>query len=280
MKVWAKALLLLASVSGVALAQSQTQLSELKLPAFELKGQLIQGSLLLGKTAPGSTVFFNNIELPLSVDGRFVFGVGRDAPLKHQLKVQINDQQLVKELVFSPREYDVQYVTGVAQKYVTPPKEVTERISKDNQRVRKVRETVSGLVYIFATPIMPANGRISGVYGSQRVFNGEPRNPHYGLDIAAPTGAKVIAPFSGKVLLAEDLYFSGLTLIVDHGFGISSTFMHLSKFDVAVGDTVQQGQKIAEVGASGRVTGPHLDWRINWQQERLDPALLPGLIIP
>ena len=124
---------------------------------------------------------------------------------------------------------------------------------------------------------MPAKVRISGVYGSQRVFNGEPRNPHFGLDVAAPVGAPVVAPLAGKVLLAEDLYYSGLTLIIDHGFGISSTFMHLSKMDAKVGDSVVQGEKIAEVGATGRVTGPHLDWRINWLQERLDPALIPGL---
>ncbi|MDR6982854.1 murein DD-endopeptidase MepM/ murein hydrolase activator NlpD [Rheinheimera pacifica] len=270
MKVWVKALSLLASVSFALFAQ----------PALELEGQLTQGSLLRGKAAVGSKVFFNDIELPLSSDGRFVFGIGRDAPLKHQLTVQLNGEKYIKPLTFTARQYDIQHVNGVAQKYVTPPAEVTERIRRDNQQVRAVRETVSGLPFIFDTPIMPAKGRISGVYGSQRVFNGEPRNPHYGLDVAAPVGAPVVAPLSGKVLLAEDLYYSGLTLIIDHGFGISSTFMHLSRFDVAVGDNIEQGQKIAEVGATGRVTGPHLDWRINWQQERLDPALLPGLKLP
>ncbi|WP_240224051.1 M23 family metallopeptidase [Rheinheimera hassiensis] len=269
MKGWVKALLLLASVSCTLFAE----------PALELEGQLTQGSLLRGKVLPGSKVFFNDIELPLSSDGRFVFGVGRDAPLKHQLKVQLNGEEHIKPLTFTARQYDIQHVNGVAQKYVTPPAEVTERIRRDNQQVRTVRKTVSGLPFIFDTPIMPAQGRISGVYGSQRVFNGEPRNPHYGLDVAAPVGAPVVAPLSGKVLLAEDLYYSGLTLIIDHGFGISSTFMHLSRFDVAVGDEIAQGQKIAEVGATGRVTGPHLDWRINWQQVRLDPALLPGLVL-
>lgn len=270
MKVWVRALLLLASVSGSLVAE----------PALELEGQLTQGSLLRGKVVPGSKVFFNDTELPLSSDGRFVFGIGRDAPLKHQLKVIHNGEAHIKPLTFTARQYDIQHVNGVAQKYVTPPAEVTERIRRDNQQVRTVRKTVSGLPFIFDTPIMPATGRISGVYGSQRVFNGEPRNPHYGLDVAAPVGAAVVAPLSGKVLLAEDLYYSGLTLIIDHGFGISSTFMHLSRFDVAVGDNVEQGHKIAEIGATGRVTGPHLDWRINWQQERLDPALLPGLVMP
>lgn len=269
MKGWAKALSLLASLSFVLAAQPQPQ----------LEGQLIQGGIVRGKAPLGSKVFFNQTELPVSSDGRFVFGIGRDAPLEHQLKVVLDGKEHISMLSFTARQYDVQHVNGVAQKYVAPPAEVTGRIRRDNQQVRAVRETVSDLPYIFATPVMPAQGRISGVYGSQRVFNGEPRNPHYGLDVAAPVGAPVTAPLGGTVLLAEDLYYSGLTLIVDHGFGISSTFMHLSKFDVAVGQHITQGQKIAEVGATGRVTGPHLDWRINWQQERLDPALLPGLVI-
>lgn len=267
MKGWVKALSLLVSVSGALAAK----------PEVELIGALTQGSLLVGKTAPGSEVYFNDAALVVSADGRFVFGVGRDAKLTHQLKIKSAGEEQVIELTISARQYDIQRVNGVAQKYVTPPSDVSERIQQDNVQVRKARETVSTLPYIFDKPVMPAQGRISGVYGSQRIFNGEPRNPHYGLDVAAPIGAPVIAPLSGTVLLAKDLYYSGLTLIVDHGFGINSTFMHLSKFHVAVGDTVVQGQKIAEVGATGRVTGPHLDWRINWQQERLDPALLPGL---
>lgn len=269
MKVWVKALSLLVSVSFSLLA----------LPGLQLEGELTQGGLIRGKAEGASKVFFNDTELPLTADGRFVFGVGRDAPKKHRLTVLQNGEERHHELTFTSRQYDIQHVNGVAQKYVTPPADVTERIRRDNQRVRAVRATISQLPHIFATAVMPAQGRISGVYGSQRVFNGEPRNPHYGLDVAAPVGAPVIAPLNGTVLLAEDLYYSGLTLIIDHGFGVSSTFMHLSKFTVASGDKVVQGEKIAEIGATGRVTGPHLDWRINWQQERLDPALLPGLVV-
>ena len=268
MKGSVKALLLLASVS-LALSAKPADL--------QLEGQFTQGALLRGTAPKGARVFFNDTELPLSGDGQFVFGIGRDAALEHTLTVEIAGVKQVKPLTFRARDYDIQRVNGVAQRYVSPPPEVTERIRQDNLKVRQVRTVVSALPFIFTTPMMPAQGRISGVYGSQRIFNGEPRNPHYGLDVAAPVGAPVVAPLSGKVLLAEDLYYSGLTLIIDHGFGISSTFMHLSKFTVSVGDSVTQGDKIAEVGATGRVTGPHLDWRINWLQERLDPALLPGL---
>ncbi|MBU1309888.1 MAG: M23 family metallopeptidase [Gammaproteobacteria bacterium] len=268
MKAWLKALLLTASLSGAAAAIE-----------VELTGDFTQGAIIFGKAPAGSQVLFNDTVLPLSDEGRFVFGVGRDAALEHSLTVSFQDKTLVKPLTFKARQYDVQHVNGVAQKYVTPPAEVSARIQRDNQRVKAARQHVSDLEAIFQPPIMPAQGRISGVYGSQRVFNGEPRNPHYGLDVAAPVGAPVLAPLAGKVLLAEDLYYSGLTLIIDHGFGINSTFMHLSKMDVVAGDAVAKGDKIAEVGATGRVTGPHLDWRINWLQERLDPALLPGLVI-
>lgn len=269
MKAWLKALLLTANLVGSVAAIE-----------IELRGELTQGAILLGTAPAGSRVWFNDKELPVNPAGRFVFGVGRDAQADHTLTVKYQHNTLVKPLIFKARQYDIQHVNGVAQKYVTPPAEVSQRIAKDNQRVRAVRQTLSELDAVFSAPLMPAQGRISGVYGSQRVFNGEPRNPHYGLDVAAPVGANVIAPLAGTVLLADDLYYSGLTLIIDHGFGVSSTFMHLSKMDVVVGDVVIQGQKIAEVGASGRVTGPHLDWRINWLQERLDPALLPGLEMP
>ena len=267
MKVWLKALLLSYSIFASPGLHANTEVV--------LNGKLIQGSLIRGQVPAGSNVMFNNQPLSVTAQGQFVFGIGRDASLAHQLTVIKPDgTQHIIPLQFQARQYDVQRITGVAQRYVTPPAEVAERIQNDNRKVRVVRNTLSTQTAIFADPYRPAKGRISGVYGSQRVFNGEPRNPHYGLDIAAPVGAPVFAPWDGVVLLAEDLYYSGFTLIIDHGMGVSSTLMHLHAIDVAVGDRVHQGEKVAEVGATGRVTGPHLDWRINWLQERLDPQLL------
>ncbi len=266
MKVWAKALLLCA-LNWAALASSSAK-------ELVLDGQLTQGSLIRATVPSGAKVWFNDQPLAVSEQGHFVFGIGRDAALKHQLTVEHQGKRQQIPLTFSGREYDIQRISGVEQKYVEPPKEVTARIARDNRRVREVRQTFSAKTLFLAAPLKPAAGRISGVYGSQRIFNGQPRNPHFGLDIAAPVGAPVLAPWDGKVLLAEDLYFSGLTLIVDHGMGVTSTFMHLHRFNVAVGDMVTAGMQIAEVGATGRVTGPHLDWRINWFQERLDPQLL------
>lgn len=262
MKAWVKALLLCASSFCATAAE------------VVLEGKLTQGSLIRAQAPAGAEVWFNDTQLKVAPDGRFVFGIGRDAALNHQLKVVHAGNIRTLPLRFSRREYDIQSITGVAQKYVEPPQEVTARIANDNRKVREVRSGLTDKTAIFATPLRPAEGRISGVYGSQRIFNGQPRNPHFGLDIAAPVGAPVLSPWDGKVLLADDLYFSGLTLIIDHGYGVTSTFMHLNRFAVNVGDTVKQGQQIADVGATGRVTGPHLDWRINWLQERLDPQLL------
>ena len=158
---------------------------------------------------------------------------------------------------------------------VTPPDSVLARIKDDNWRVAKARKTSSERADFAARFIWPAEGPITGVYGSQRVFNGVPKRPHYGVDVGAPTGTQVIAPAGGKVTLAHpDLYYSGGTIIIDHGLGVNSTFLHLSKLTVEPGEMVKQGQKIGEIGATGRATGPHLDWRINWFSERLDPALL------
>lgn len=262
MKVWVKALLLCVTSYTATAAE------------IVLDGVLTQGSLIRAQAPIGAEVWFNQTPLAVSPNGSFVFGIGRDATLENTLTVEYNGHSSTFPLAFTKREYDIQQITGVEQKYVEPPAAVSARIARDAKNVRQVRTTLSTQEAIFATALSPAQGRVSGVYGSQRVFNGQPRNPHFGLDIAGPVGATVKTAWAGKVLLAEDLYFSGLTMIIDHGYGVTSTYMHLHRFTVKVGEQVTQGQKIAEIGATGRVTGPHLDWRINWFQERLDPQLL------
>jgi murein DD-endopeptidase MepM/ murein hydrolase activator NlpD len=158
---------------------------------------------------------------------------------------------------------------------VTPPKEVLDRIRNDAAQVRAARATDRAVADFRSGFVWPATGIITGVYGSQRILNGKPRQPHYGIDIAAATGTPVVAPADGVITLAAtDHYYTGGTVILDHGHGLSSTFIHLDRVDVAVGDRLEQGQPIGTVGASGRATGPHLDWRINWFDRRLDPAYL------
>jgi len=244
--------------------------------AVELKGHLTQGGLVTGQLDNAKSVSLNGKSLKLADNGLFVFGFGRDAKPVHTLSwVDKTGKGHSQDLVITLRDYDIDKITGVAKKYVSPPKAVSERISREAVAVRKARAVNSDLEYFLQPVLRPAEGRISGVYGSQRYFNGEPRRPHFGLDIANKTGSPVYAPISGTVVFAEpDLYYSGGTLILDHGHGVTSTYIHLSKLDVKVGDKITQGMKVAEIGATGRVTGPHLDWRFNWQGERLDPALL------
>lgn len=244
--------------------------------ALELKGHLTQGGLVTGQLDNAKSVSLNGKSLKLADNGLFVFGFGRDAKPVHTLSwVDKTGKSRSQDLVITLRDYDIDKITGVAKKYVSPPKAVSERISREAVAVRKARAVNSDLEYFLQPVLRPAKGRISGVYGSQRYFNGEPRRPHFGLDIANKTGSPVYAPISGTVVFAEpDLYYSGGTLILDHGHGVTSTYIHLSKLDVKVGQKIEQGTKIAEIGATGRVTGPHLDWRFNWQGERLDPALL------
>lgn len=239
---------------------------------LSLRGDPAPGALLIGQSSPGARVWLDGKSLRVSQSGHFIFGFGRDESGERLLRVEADGHQLEKAITLAPRQWNIQRVDGVPARTVTPPPEQLERIRAEAALVRKARETDSDLPFFRDDFVWPASGRISGVYGSQRVYNGKPGNPHLGVDIAAPTGSPVIAPAAGVVTLVhEDMFYSGGTLVIDHGFGLSSTFIHLHKVLVKEGQQVSQGDLIAEIGASGRATGPHLDWRMNWYQERLDP---------
>jgi len=242
----------------------------------KITGEWIQGALLLGKTEPGYSVRVLDKDVYVDSGGQFVFGLGRDTP--ERISVTVTDATGTEsryQYTVEQRKYKTQKIEGVAKKYVAPPAAVTKRIKDEAALVWHARQSdrkSSEFRHGFDWPLI---GPITGVYGSQRVFNGVPKRPHFGLDIAGPVGAGIVAPADGVVTLAhDDMYYSGGTLIVDHGQGVSSTFIHLSKILVKKGDRIRRGQAIAEVGATGRVTGPHLDWRINWFDQRLDPFLL------
>lgn len=244
--------------------------------AIELQGKKVQGTLLRGTTEPGTLVWLNEREITVSQNGEFAVGFGRDDDLSHTLSWQKPGmKKQTKPLQLQAREYNIQAIDGLPPKMVTPPESVLARIRKDAKEVREARALRSEDTDFMQDFIWPAKGPISGVYGSQRILNGEKKRPHFGIDVAGPVGQPVYAPADGVVtLFVPDMYYSGGTMIIDHGHGISSTFLHLHKASVKVGQRVKQGELVAEIGDTGRVTGPHLDWRMNWHEKRIDPELL------
>jgi len=244
--------------------------------SVDLEGEWIEGGILVGQTDPGSNVVFKDEAVMLSDEGLFVIGLHRDEDEPVTLKIE-NPDGSVEERTFevAQRQYDIQSVEGIAQNIMEPSEEDQNRIWSDYLMTSEARKIRSHLEEFLSAFDWPVRGPISGVYGSQRIYNGRPGTPHYGLDIAVPTGTPVAAPAAGTIIMVhDDMFYSGGTIMLDHGHGISSSFLHLSKTLVEVGDWVDQGDLIAEVGATGRVTGPHLDWRMNWGDSRIDPELL------
>ena len=245
-----------------------------QLYAVEFQGKFIQGHFIIGKTEPETKVWIDKKKVKITPDGFFVFGLGRDR--KYDVVITLNKdgnkQKIVKKV--QKRKYNIQKIDGLEEKKVTPPEEVYERIKRENKWIGEARALDSNLTFFTKKFIVPVkNAIISGVYGSQRILNGKPKWPHYGLDFAADKGTKIKAMLNGTVTLAEpDLFYTGGTLIFDHGHGISTLYMHMEKILVKKGQKVKQGDVIGTVGATGRATGAHLDVRLNWFQTRLDPA--------
>lgn len=244
-------------------------------PSIKLTGEIKQGGLIVGKTQSNYKVTLNKKPLAVSEKGYYVFGFSRDDKSSYELVVtQPNGLQKTRTLIPLKRDYKLQRIEGIKKSIMEPNPKAIARSKQDSKQIKVARE-ISSTITSFATGfIPPINGEITGVYGSQRIYNGVPKRPHFGLDYAGKIGDPVKAPASGKVLLwVPDMFYSGGTMIIDHGQGVSSTFLHLSHSFVKQGDSVNQGEVIASVGNSGRVTGPHLDWRINWFEVKIDPAL-------
>lgn len=244
--------------------------------AVELPASATQGGLVAGRVARGCKVEFAGRSLRLAADGGFVFGLGRDAP--PSVDVTVRDpggRTMIRSLAVAPRKWRVEHVDGVPQSTVTPAPDIAARIAREQARVMQARLRDDAREDFRAGFAWPAQGRISGVYGSQRILNGTPKDPHYGLDIAAATGTPALAPAAGIVsFAAPDLYLTGGTVVIDHGHGLSSTFIHLSRVEVRVGERVVQGQRFGAIGMTGRASGPHLHWGMNWFDVRLDPGLV------
>lgn len=270
MRPWIAALVMLMASSGVG-------------RALELPEIILQGALVVGTAKPGASVSLDG--KPLRVDqttGRFVFGIDRDRVEPVALQVDHRDgRRETRLLPVKTRDYDIERIDGVPPRKVSPNARDLERIRREARRISAARARDSAVPHFEAGFDWPVTGRISGRYGNQRILNGAPRRPHLGVDVAAPRGTPVHASTPGEVVLAEpDLFFTGGTIVLDHGHGLTTIYSHLARIDVATGQRVMAGTQIGTVGSTGRSTGPHLDWRINWFDVRLDPELIAGPMPP
>ena len=240
----------------------------------EFNGKFYQGNLIVGKAAPLSIIYIDQKKIKISNEGYFVFGISKDR--KNDVMITIVNQNKTEEIIKKvyKKKYQIQKIDGLPQKQVTPPKEVYERIKNDNKLIAEARSIDSEYTYFLNKFNLPLdNIVITGVYGSQRILNGVPRSPHYGLDFAAKEGTPIKAMLEGEVTLSEkDLYYTGGTIILDHGHGVSTLYMHLKDINVSRGQKVKKGEIIGTVGKTGRSTGAHLDIRLNWYDVKLDPA--------
>lgn len=243
---------------------------------LELAGRMEQGGLVIGKAVPGARAMLDGTVLDVDGEGVFAFGFDRDQGPRAKLTVTYPDGDSVERLIeVGARDWPVQRVEGVPPKFVSPPPEAMAEIARSTALKNEARKTRAAGRFFTEDFIWPAVGPISGVFGSQRYYNGEPRRPHYGVDVAAPTGTPIRAPASGTVTLAsEEMYFEGGLVFLDHGQGVTSLMMHMSRIDVRPGERVAQGDVLGAVGGTGRATGPHLHWGLYWRGAWLDPQLL------
>ena len=258
----------LAAMSAIAAA----------MPRTELPASTTPGGLVIGRTEPGAGVTFGGRRLRVAEDGSFLFGLGRDVNGRVELDVRYRDGTTqTLSIPVRPREFAIERVNGLPESTVNPDPKLADRIAREQAQVAKARERDDARQDYRFGFIWPNTGRISGVYGSQRILNGTPKNPHYGVDIAVGTGTPIHAPAGGIVsFVAKDLFLTGGTVVIDHGHGLSSVFVHMSRIDVEPEQRIEQGAVIGAVGATGRATGPHLHWGMNWFDTRLDPQLVVG----
>lgn len=241
--------------------------------ALEWRGNPSQGALLIGQGAAGQRLALDGAPVRVSPGGDFALGFGRD----HGPAATLTANGVARPLAIARRQWDVQHITGLPPAQVTPDAAALERIRAERERLAAARGLDSARTDFAGGLAWPARGRISGIFGSQRVLNGQPRQPHYGLDVAGPVGTPILAAAAGTVTLAAEFHFFGQLLVLDHGHGVNTLYAHLSAMEVREGAEVRQGQRIGAMGATGRVTGPHLHFSLSWYRIWLDPQpLLPA----
>jgi murein DD-endopeptidase MepM/ murein hydrolase activator NlpD len=260
------AVLVMASLSEAA--KSSEQIIALE----QIRGEAVQGDMVIYRTQPGTEVFQDGEAVAVSAQGYFAIGFHHSDVAPRTILLRKNGQTKTVSLTPQARVYEIERIDGLARQMVTPDKALMDRIAKDRQDVRDARAKFHIREDVFIHGIdWPVTGRITGIYGSRRILNGEERQPHYGIDIAVPTGTAIVASADGIIRLAHDLYFTGGTIIIDHGFGLNTTYSHLSEIRVRPDQNVKRGEVIGTAGSTGRSTGPHLDWRVNLGTKRLDP---------
>ncbi|HEX3808456.1 MAG TPA: M23 family metallopeptidase [Rhizomicrobium sp.] len=244
-------------------------------------GSRQQGSLVVGRTLPGTRVTVDGAAVSVSPEGIFAFGLEYDQKPPAKIAARYADGTAEEQGVLPvPRQYEVQAINGLPHKFVQPSPEELARIKSEHARVGVARTTDSGATWFTEPFDWPAKGIISGLFGSQRILNGIPSAPHMGVDIAGGEGAPIHAPANATVLIADQFYLEGGYTLLDHGHGVFTGYMHQSVQLVKPGDAVQRGQQIGNIGHTGRATGPHLHWQMNWFQVRLDPSLSARTLAP
>ena len=243
-----------------------------------IKGEVIAGGIIVVQSIPGVKVTLDGIAVQVSDAGLFLIGFERMPKIIQILEIY-KQSKLIEtiELNVKKRTYKVQRINGIQKDKVTPPESVTNRIYAERKKVKESRKKAILInnTYFNNGFILPAIGPKSGEYGSQRILNGKPRSPHYGIDIALPKGHEVLSPMDGIIVFTDnDLYYSGGTIIIAHGQGLTTSYLHLSKISVSKGDFVKKGELIGKVGATGRATGPHLHWGAELNGKRIDPQYL------
>ena len=243
-----------------------------------LEGKAMQGGLMIGNADGASQVFLDGKAVPVAADGTFLIGFGRNAKPTAEVKaVYDGGREKVIALTVAQRDYKIQRIDGLPKKQVTPDPETLKRIKAENGLIGRVRRGLARETWFRSGFQWPVKGPVSGVYGSQRILNGKPRSPHNGTDVAAPTGTPIVAPADGVVrLVHDDMFYTGQTVMLDHGLGLTSVYAHMSAILVADGAFVKQGTPIGKIGKTGRVTGAHLHWGVTWGTTHLDPMLLTG----
>jgi len=248
---------------------------------YTVGGRIEQGGIVIGRAPPGAVITFNNLPVDATADGRFLLGLDRDAPATATLTIAANGETVQHILLVAPRAWQIEKVDGVPQQLVTPDPKTAARIAADNKRMAAARAQVELQPWFDTGFIRPAEGRVSGVFGSQRILNGSPRAPHTGLDIAGPIGTPIRAAADGVVALASpDMVLTGQTVVINHGYGLQTTYIHMSRIDVKDGQKVKQGDVIGAIGMTGRATGPHLHFGVTWFNTRLDPETVLAAMPP